>query len=79
MSDFSDPSDRASLETERDLQFALTRHRNRTPERPCHGTDCSDCGAPIGARRLAAHPSATRCIHCARAEEQRARQTKHRP
>lgn len=79
MSDFSDPSDRATLETERDLQFALTRHRNRATERPQHGTDCNDCGGAIGPRRLAAHPTATRCIHCARAHEQRARHTKYRP
>lgn len=26
--------------------------------------DCEDCGEPIGARRRAALPSATRCIGC---------------
>jgi DnaK suppressor protein len=26
---------------------------------------CVDCGEPIGAERLAARPSANRCVHCA--------------
>ena len=78
MSDFSDPSDRATLESERDLQFALTRHRNRALERPHHGTDCRDCGEAIGARRLAAHPTATRCIGCAERVEQRLKHSKPR-
>jgi DnaK suppressor protein len=26
---------------------------------------CADCGEPIGAERLAARPSANRCVHCA--------------
>ena len=30
-----------------------------------HGR-CTDCGEPIGAERLEARPSATRCISCAR-------------
>ena len=76
MSDFSDPTDRAAMESERDLQRALTRHRNRAPERALRGTDCRDCGDAIGAKRLAAHPDASRCIHCARAYEQRARHIK---
>lgn len=76
MSDFSDPTDRAAMESERDLQRVLTRHRNRAPEKALRGTDCTDCGDPIGARRLAAHPEAGRCIHCARAVEQR---RKHHP
>lgn len=32
---------------------------------------CQDCGLPIGAERLEALPSATRCVNCQAAWEQR--------
>jgi DnaK suppressor protein len=32
---------------------------------------CEDCGQPIGTERLAARPSATRCITCARGQSGR--------
>ncbi|QHC60877.1 molecular chaperone DnaK [Rathayibacter sp. VKM Ac-2760] len=35
--------------------------------------DCARCGRPIGAARLAARPTATLCIDCARAAESRRR------
>ena len=34
---------------------------------------CQDCGEPIGARRRAAMPSATRCVKCQGAREAGAR------
>lgn len=35
------------------------------------GGRCADCGQPIGAERLEARPSATRCIGCARHQSRR--------
>ncbi len=33
--------------------------------------DCEDCGAPIGAARRAALPSASRCVDCQERRERR--------
>lgn len=33
--------------------------------------ECEDCGAPIGAARRAALPSATRCVDCQERRERR--------
>jgi phage/conjugal plasmid C-4 type zinc finger TraR family protein len=44
-------------------------------DRRAHGDYgmCEDCGRPIGAERLAALPSSTRCVGCQSAWEQASR------
>lgn len=77
MSDLSDPSDRATLESERDLERALTAHRNRVrPAKAATARSCCDCSEAIPPRRLAAHPEASRCIECARRFELRLKHLK---
>jgi len=39
-------------------------------DRDASGGMCLDCGKPIGEERLAALPSATRCVACQAAAEQ---------
>ena len=44
----------------------------RSADRRQHGEagSCEDCGRPIGAERLAALPTSTRCVRCQSAWEQ---------
>jgi DnaK suppressor protein len=44
----------------------------RSADRRAHGDAgrCEDCGRPIGAERLAALPSSTRCVSCQSTWEQ---------
>jgi len=44
----------------------------RSEDRRAHGEQdrCEDCGRPIGAERMAALPSSTRCVNCQSAWEQ---------
>jgi RNA polymerase-binding transcription factor len=52
----------------------------RSAERRRQGTygTCEDCGGPIGQERLAALPSATRCVPC-QASWEAANPTSHNP
>lgn len=61
----SDIIDRAQAAEERDRQVALDEHAYRTnqPDRRTE-TTCIDCEEEIDPRRLAAHPTAMRCIDC---------------
>ncbi len=80
---YSDPNDRASLETDmglelraRDRERKLIRKINQALERINAGEYgyCEACGVEIGLRRLEARPTATLCIDCKTLEEKRERQ-----
>jgi DnaK suppressor protein len=80
---YSDPNDRASLETdmglelrardrERKLIRKITQALGRIKENE-YGY-CESCGVEIGLRRLEARPTATLCIDCKTLEEKREKQ-----
>ncbi|OUD13138.1 RNA polymerase-binding protein DksA [Thioflexithrix psekupsensis] len=80
---FPDPNDRASQEEEltlslraRDRERKLIRKIDESLhliERGDYGY-CANCGVEIGLRRLEARPTATLCIDCKTASEDRERQ-----
>lgn len=82
-SNFPDPNDRASQESEFSLELR-TRDRERKLLRKIDGALkrlelneygwCESCGAEIGIRRLEARPTATLCIDCKTLDEIRERQ-----
>jgi len=77
---FPDPTDRASLETDRNFLLRI-RDRERkliekikeALERIDNGTFgmCEICGKEIGEERLKARPVTTRCIDCKKKQEAR--------
>jgi len=77
---FPDPTDRASLETDRNFLLRI-RDRERkliekikeALERIDNGTFgmCEICGKKIGEERLKARPVTTRCIDCKKKQEAR--------
>lgn len=80
---YSDPNDRASLETEmalelrtRDRERKLIRKINETLHKIDEGDYgyCESCGIEIGLRRLEARPTATLCIDCKTIQEKREKQ-----
>ncbi|WP_414041851.1 RNA polymerase-binding protein DksA [Acidithiobacillus sp. M4-SHS-6] len=80
---YSDPNDRASLETDmglelraRDRERKLIRKINQALDRIKEGEYgyCEACGVEIGLRRLEARPTATLCIDCKTLEEKREKQ-----
>lgn len=83
-SNFPDPNDRASQESEFSLELR-TRDRERKLLRKIDQAInrvelddygfCEACGAEIGIRRLEARPTATLCIDCKTLDEIRERQT----
>lgn len=82
-SNFPDPNDRASQESEFSLELR-TRDRERKLLRKIDQTLkqvetedygwCKSCGAEIGIRRLEARPTATLCFDCKTLDEIRERQ-----
>lgn len=80
---YSDPNDRASLETDMTLELR-TRDRERKLIRKINETIdlikrgeygyCETCGVEIGLRRLEARPTATLCIDCKTLQEKREKQ-----
>jgi DnaK suppressor protein len=75
---FPDPTDRASLESERNLTLRIRdrerKLRNKIEEalaRIVAGTFgiCEVCGEDIGAERLEARPVTTLCINCKESQE----------
>lgn len=68
------PIDRAQERDQEITADALAAHQLRQQQlnRQCivPATDCCDCRGPIGTSRLAALPSARRCIECAIRQEQ---------
>lgn len=77
-SNFPDPNDRASQETEFSIELR-TRDRERKLLKKIRETldmidaheygFCESCGAEIGIRRLEARPTATLCIECKTLQE----------
>ena len=75
---FPDPTDRASLESDRNFELRI-RDRERkliskireALERIEAGEfgECEDCGDPIGEARLKARPVTTLCIECKTEQE----------
>jgi len=82
-SNFPDPNDRATQESEFSLELR-TRDRERRLikkiEDALSGIEsgdygyCETCGVEIGIRRLEARPTATQCIDCKTLDEIRERQ-----
>jgi DnaK suppressor protein len=75
---FPDPTDRASLESERNLTLRIRdrerKLRNKIEEALARieaGTFgiCEVCGGEIGAERLVARPVTTLCIDCKESQE----------
>ncbi len=80
--DFPDPTDRASLESDRnfllrikDRERKLITKVKEALERVDTGTYgiCESCGKPISEKRLIARPVTTECIECKTEEEQKER------
>ncbi|ABA89995.1 zinc finger transcriptional regulator, TraR/DksA family [Syntrophotalea carbinolica DSM 2380] len=79
-SNFPDPTDRASLESDRNFELRI-RDRERklimkirqALERIEQGTfgECECCEEPIGAERLRARPVTTLCIDCKTEQERK--------
>jgi DnaK suppressor protein len=75
---FPDPTDRASLETDRnfmlrirDREHKLIKKIKKALNRIENGTFgiCDTCGEPISIKRLEARPVTTQCIDCKTKEE----------
>ncbi len=75
---FPDPTDQASVETERDFDLRihdrerkLIKKVDQALRRIKDGTFgiCESCGANIGLKRLQARPVTTLCIDCKMAQE----------
>jgi DnaK suppressor protein len=83
---FADPTDRASLETERiatlrirDRERKLIAKIDSVLERIDDGTYglCDECGEPIAVERLRARPETTLCIACKSEQEEEERKQKN--
>jgi DnaK suppressor protein len=84
---FPDPTDRASLESDRnfvlrikDRERKLIQKIKEALERIEDGTFgiCDSCGKPISEKRLMARPVTTQCIECKTEDEQKERLEKMR-
>ena len=82
---FADPSDRGTMEAERNLMLRI-RDRERKLiakmkkallrlEEGSYGL-CEECGEPIGLDRLRARPETTQCIDCKEENELREKRVK---
>jgi len=90
--DFPDPTDRASLESDRNFLLRIKDRERKlilkvkeALDRIENGTFgiCESCGKPISEKRLMARPVTTQCIECKTEEEKRERSerlrgTRHR-
>jgi DnaK suppressor protein len=75
---FPDPTDRATLETDRNFMLRIRDRENKlikkvkkALERIDRGSFgiCESCGEPISIQRLKARPVTTQCIDCKTREE----------
>ena len=75
---FPDPTDRASLESDRNFELRIRDRERRLigKIREALGRidsgefgECEDCGEPIGEARLKARPVTTLCIECKTEQE----------
>jgi DnaK suppressor protein len=82
---FPDPTDRASLETDRNFMLRIRDRERRliskikeALERIEDGTYglCEACGEPIGEKRLLARPVTTLCIECKSRQEKQERRVR---
>jgi DnaK suppressor protein len=80
--DFPDPTDRASLESDRNFLLRIKDRERKlilkvkeALDRIDNGTFgvCESCGKPISEKRLMARPVTTQCIECKTEEEKRER------
>jgi len=85
--DFPDPTDRASLESDRnfllrikDRERKLITKVKEALDRIENGTfgTCESCGKPVSEKRLMVRPVTTECIECKTEEEQKERSEKLR-
>ena len=67
--ELSDQATAAQIEQVRQRDREQASHSAELRAKGAHGM-CEDCGKEIGAERLAALPSATRCVSCQAAWEQ---------
>jgi DnaK suppressor protein len=67
-----DVSEKATAGTIEEILEIDREQAQRAAERRAHGAygTCEDCGRPIGAERLEALPTATRCMRCQSGWEQ---------
>ena len=82
---FADPTDRASMETDRnfllrirDRERRLISKIDKALERIEDGSfgSCDECGEDIEIKRLKARPVSTLCIHCKTLQEEEERLNK---
>jgi DnaK suppressor protein len=85
--DFPDPTDRASLESDRnfllrikDRERKLIMKVKEALDRIDNGTFgiCESCGRPISEKRLEARPVTTQCIDCKTEDEKKERSERMR-
>ena len=75
---FPDPTDRATLETERNFMLRIRDREHKLIKKVKKALDrienetfgtCESCGEPISIKRLKARPVTTQCIECKTKEE----------
>jgi DnaK suppressor protein len=75
---FPDPADRASLESERNFELRIRDRERKLSAKIREALDriesgefgeCEDCGDPISEARLKARPVTTLCIECKTEQE----------
>lgn len=85
--DFPDPTDRASLESDRNFLLRIKDRERKlilkvkeALDRIDNGTFgiCESCGRPISEKRLLARPMATHCIECKTELEEKERKERLR-
>ena len=80
--DFPDPTDRASLESDRNFLLRIKDRERKLIQKIKEALDrvedgtfgtCESCGKPISEKRLMARPMTTQCIDCKTEDEQKER------
>lgn len=80
--DFPDPTDRASLESDRNFLLRIKDRERKLIMKVKEALDriddgtfgiCESCGRPISEKRLMARPVTTQCINCKTEEEKKER------
>jgi DnaK suppressor protein len=84
---FPDPTDRASLESDRNFVLRIKDRERKLIQKIKEALDriengtfgiCDSCGKPISEKRLMARPVTTQCIECKTEDEQKERLDKMR-
>jgi DnaK suppressor protein len=82
---FADPTDRASMETDRNFLLRIRDRERRLISKIDEALEriedgsfgiCDECGEDIETNRLKARPVATLCIHCKTLQEEEERLNK---